>query len=76
MNNTLASDNSYAASCLSMEDVRKAIDHARSQGGSNGRHWILDIMSMEPEGEKVMKLIIEKSSLFCSNLQNSPLIGL
>lgn len=42
VNDALASDESYADSSLSMEDVRKAIDHGRSQGGSNGRHWILD----------------------------------
>jgi len=42
VNNALASDDSYANSSLSMDDVRKAIDHGRSQGGSSGRHWILD----------------------------------
>ncbi|XP_010452906.1 PREDICTED: probable SAL4 phosphatase isoform X1 [Camelina sativa] len=42
VNNALASDDSYANSSLSVENVRKAIDHGRSQGGSSGRHWILD----------------------------------
>ncbi|KFK25236.1 hypothetical protein AALP_AA8G085400 [Arabis alpina] len=42
VNDALTSDESYASSSLSTEDVRKAIDHGRSQGGSDGRHWILD----------------------------------
>lgn len=43
VNDALASDESYAAaSSLSKEDVRNAIDHGRSEGGPSGRHWILD----------------------------------
>ncbi|XP_010484168.1 PREDICTED: probable SAL3 phosphatase [Camelina sativa] len=39
---TLASDESYAASPLSSDDVLNAIDRGKSEGGPKGRHWILD----------------------------------
>ncbi|CAH8280739.1 unnamed protein product [Arabidopsis lyrata] len=39
---TLASDESYAASPLSSDDVLNAIDRGKSEGGPMGRHWILD----------------------------------
>uniref|UniRef100_A0A2P2JQZ4 3'(2'),5'-bisphosphate nucleotidase n=1 Tax=Rhizophora mucronata TaxID=61149 RepID=A0A2P2JQZ4_RHIMU len=42
VNDTLASDGSYAVSTLSSEDVLRAIDSGKSEGGSQGRHWVLD----------------------------------
>ncbi|KAJ9177821.1 hypothetical protein P3X46_012993 [Hevea brasiliensis] len=42
VNDTLASDESYATSTLSTEDVLRAIDSGKSDGGSHGRHWVLD----------------------------------
>ncbi|KDP39401.1 hypothetical protein JCGZ_03683 [Jatropha curcas] len=42
VNDTLASDGSYGVSTLSTEDVLKAIDSGKSEGGSHGRHWVLD----------------------------------
>ncbi|OAY36111.1 SAL1 phosphatase [Manihot esculenta] len=42
VNDTLASDESYATSTLSTEDVLRAIDSGKSDGGSRGRHWVLD----------------------------------
>ncbi|KAJ0242169.1 SAL3 phosphatase [Hirschfeldia incana] len=39
---TLATDESYAASPLSSDDVLKAIDSGKSEGGPKGRHWVLD----------------------------------
>lgn len=41
MNDTLTSDESYSVT-LSTEDVLKAIDGGKSEGGSQGRHWVLD----------------------------------
>jgi 3'(2'), 5'-bisphosphate nucleotidase/inositol polyphosphate 1-phosphatase len=38
----LASDGSYSDSILSTDDVVKAIDCGKSEGGSRGRHWVLD----------------------------------
>ncbi|KAG2301060.1 hypothetical protein Bca52824_029711 [Brassica carinata] len=38
----LASDESYADSTITTEDVLNAIDCGQSQGGSNGCHWVLD----------------------------------
>ncbi|CAN0873689.1 SAL1 phosphatase [Linum grandiflorum] len=40
VNDTLSSDDS--SSTLSMEQVLKAIDCGVSEGGSTGRHWVLD----------------------------------
>lgn len=42
VNDTLVSDGSYSVSTLSTEDVLKAIDSGKSEGGSHGRHWVLD----------------------------------
>ncbi|CAF1921768.1 unnamed protein product [Brassica oleracea var. botrytis] len=39
---TLASDESYADSPITKEDVLNAIDCGKSQGGSTGCHWVLD----------------------------------
>ena len=39
---TLASDESYAGSSITTEDVLNAIDCGKSQGGSSGCHWVLD----------------------------------
>lgn len=39
---TLATDESYAASPLSSDDVLTAIDSGKSEGGPKGRHWVLD----------------------------------
>ncbi|CAN8264461.1 unnamed protein product [Cochlearia groenlandica] len=39
---TLATDESYADSPLSSDDVLNAIDQGKSEGGPKGRHWILD----------------------------------
>ncbi|KAJ6917146.1 hypothetical protein NC652_019507 [Populus alba x Populus x berolinensis] len=42
VNDILASDGSYSDSTLSTEDIVKAIDCGKSEGGSQGRHWVLD----------------------------------
>ncbi|XP_015572992.1 SAL1 phosphatase-like [Ricinus communis] len=42
VNDTLASDGSYGDSTLSKDDVLRAIDCGKSEGGSHGRHWVLD----------------------------------
>ncbi|KAF9681790.1 hypothetical protein SADUNF_Sadunf05G0039300 [Salix dunnii] len=42
VNDILASDGSYSDSTLSTDDVVKAIDCGKSEGGSQGRHWVLD----------------------------------
>uniref|UniRef100_A0A6M2ETJ8 3'(2'),5'-bisphosphate nucleotidase n=1 Tax=Populus davidiana TaxID=266767 RepID=A0A6M2ETJ8_9ROSI len=42
VNDILASDGSYSDSTLSTDDVVKAIDCGKSEGGSRGRHWVLD----------------------------------
>ncbi|XP_050205658.1 SAL1 phosphatase [Mercurialis annua] len=42
VNDTLASDGSYDVSPLTKEDVLRAIDSGKSDGGSHGRHWVLD----------------------------------
>lgn len=39
---TLASEESYADSPLSTEDVLNAIDSGKSEGGCSGYHWVLD----------------------------------
>ncbi|XWS44698.1 hypothetical protein CRYUN_Cryun15aG0070200 [Craigia yunnanensis] len=41
VNDSLTSDGSYSVT-LSTEDVLKAIDCGKSEGGSQGRHWVLD----------------------------------
>ncbi|GMI99311.1 HIGH EXPRESSION OF OSMOTICALLY RESPONSIVE GENES 2, suppressors of PIN1 overexpression 1 [Hibiscus trionum] len=41
VNDSITSDGSYNVT-LSTEDVLKAIDSGRSEGGSQGRHWVLD----------------------------------
>lgn len=42
MNDTLTSDGTCSISHVSDGDVLTAIDSGKSEGGSNGRHWVLD----------------------------------
>ncbi|GAA0157312.1 phosphatase [Lithospermum erythrorhizon] len=42
VNDTLATDGSESINTLSQEDVLSAIDSGKSEGGSQGRHWVLD----------------------------------
>ncbi|PRQ49413.1 putative phosphoric monoester hydrolase [Rosa chinensis] len=42
VNDTLANSDSYIDSNLTTEDVLRAIDNGKSEGGSCGRHWVLD----------------------------------
>ncbi|XP_043721775.1 SAL1 phosphatase-like [Telopea speciosissima] len=42
VNETLSSDETYNIYPLSAEDVLKAIDSGKSEGGPLGRHWVLD----------------------------------
>ncbi|KAF8411712.1 hypothetical protein HHK36_004270 [Tetracentron sinense] len=42
VNDTITSDGTYNVSPLSPEDVLIAIDSGKSEGGSLGRHWVLD----------------------------------
>lgn len=42
VNETLSSEQTYSFSPLSKENVLAAIDKGRSEGGSIGRHWVLD----------------------------------
>lgn len=42
VNETIASDATLDVGPLSKEDVLEAIDRGNSEGGSNGRHWVLD----------------------------------
>ncbi|XP_059653467.1 SAL1 phosphatase-like isoform X2 [Cornus florida] len=42
VNETIANDGTYNISPLSAEDVLAAIDSGKSEGGSHGRHWVLD----------------------------------
>ncbi|XP_075660639.1 3'(2'),5'-bisphosphate nucleotidase 1-like [Castanea sativa] len=42
VNDTLLSDGSFSVSSLTTEDVLRAIDRGKSEGGSHGRHWVLD----------------------------------
>jgi 3'(2'), 5'-bisphosphate nucleotidase/inositol polyphosphate 1-phosphatase len=42
VNDTLASDGSFSVPTLTAEDVLRAIDCGKSEGGSHGRHWVLD----------------------------------
>jgi 3'(2'), 5'-bisphosphate nucleotidase/inositol polyphosphate 1-phosphatase len=42
VNETIASDGALDVAPLSKEEVLEAIDRGSSEGGSNGRHWVLD----------------------------------
>ncbi|PON81551.1 3(2),5 -bisphosphate nucleotidase HAL [Trema orientale] len=42
VNDTLVNEEAYAIATLSTEDVLRAIDNGKSEGGSSGRHWVLD----------------------------------
>lgn len=42
MNNTLATEESFGGSTLSTDDLLRTIDCGSSEGGPNGRHWVLD----------------------------------
>lgn len=42
MNGTLASEGLAGFSSLTAEDITRAIDNGKSEGGSSGRHWVLD----------------------------------
>ncbi|KAG5040721.1 hypothetical protein JHK85_013197 [Glycine max] len=42
VNDTLASEGSNSFSTLTTDDVLVAIDSGKSEGGSVGRHWVLD----------------------------------
>lgn len=42
VNETIASDASLDVPRLSKEEVLEAIDRGNSEGGSDGRHWVLD----------------------------------
>ncbi|MED6192311.1 Ca(2+)-binding ATP:ADP antiporter sal1 [Stylosanthes scabra] len=42
VNDTLASEESERFTALTTEDVLRAIDNGKSEGGSVGRHWVLD----------------------------------
>ncbi|KAK7359605.1 hypothetical protein VNO77_01566 [Canavalia gladiata] len=42
VNDTLASEGSNSFSTLTTDDVLMAIDNGKSEGGSVGRHWVLD----------------------------------
>ncbi|KAG9129234.1 hypothetical protein Leryth_006496, partial [Lithospermum erythrorhizon] len=42
VNDTLATDGSESINALSQEDVLSFIDSGKSDGGSQGRHWVLD----------------------------------
>lgn len=42
VNQTISFDGTYNISPLTIEDVLEAIDKGKSEGGPNGRHWVLD----------------------------------
>ena len=42
VNDSIVVEESYTVATLSSEDVLRAIDGGKSEGGSSGRHWILD----------------------------------
>ncbi|XP_044503407.1 SAL1 phosphatase-like isoform X2 [Mangifera indica] len=42
VNETITSDGSYSVPTLATEDVLRSIDSGKSEGGSVGRHWVLD----------------------------------
>ncbi|CAL5213867.1 unnamed protein product [Lathyrus oleraceus] len=42
VNDTVANEGSHSFSTLTTDDVLKAIDSGKSEGGSVGRHWVLD----------------------------------
>lgn len=64
MNDTLATEESFNGSTLSTDDLLRAIDCGTSEGGPNGRHWVLDPI----DGTKgyVLKLTSLKSNLLIS----------
>ncbi|XP_038880973.1 SAL1 phosphatase-like isoform X2 [Benincasa hispida] len=42
VNEILSSEGSYGASTLTADDVLRAIDNGKSEGGPTGQHWVLD----------------------------------
>ncbi|KAF5480587.1 hypothetical protein F2P56_001323 [Juglans regia] len=42
VNDTIVNDGSFSVPTLTMEDMLRAIDSGKSDGGSHGRHWVLD----------------------------------
>ncbi|VVB17949.1 unnamed protein product [Arabis nemorensis] len=42
VNDTLATEESFGGSTLSTDDLLRTIDCGSSEGGPNGRHWVLD----------------------------------
>ncbi|KAL5555472.1 hypothetical protein UlMin_037708 [Ulmus minor] len=42
VNETLTNDKSYSVYTLTKEHVLQAIDSGKSEGGSSGKHWVLD----------------------------------
>ncbi|KAL5555486.1 hypothetical protein UlMin_037722, partial [Ulmus minor] len=42
VNETLTNDKSYGVYTLTKEHVLQAIDSGKSEGGSSGKHWVLD----------------------------------
>ena len=42
VNDTVASEGSHSFTALTTEDVLRAIDNGKSEGGSVGQHWVLD----------------------------------
>ncbi|KEH31396.1 3'(2'),5'-bisphosphate nucleotidase [Medicago truncatula] len=42
VNDTLVNEGSHNISALTTDDVLNAIDNGKSEGGSIGRHWVLD----------------------------------
>lgn len=42
VNDTLANSDFSSVSNLTTEDVLRAIDNGKSEGGSSGQHWVLD----------------------------------
>ncbi|XP_041003203.1 SAL1 phosphatase-like isoform X2 [Juglans microcarpa x Juglans regia] len=42
VNDTIVNDGSFSVPTLTTEDVLMAIDSGKSDGGSHGRHWVLD----------------------------------
>ncbi|KAF4403696.1 hypothetical protein G4B88_002549 [Cannabis sativa] len=61
VNDSLGNEEVYADTpSLSTEDVLRAIDHGKSEGGAVGRHWVLD--PIDDEGKVVLGV------LACPNL--------
>lgn len=42
VNDTLANNEYSSVSNLTTDDVLRAIDNGKSEGGSRGQHWVLD----------------------------------